>query len=66
MRNVGDYDNMGGMMTKREPPDAATAKRTASLITKMREMHHSIHSSAFYVRTEGDFPDVNPYIARGI
>ena len=62
MRDDGKKDdNMGGgMMMKRE-----SAKRTTSLITKMREMHHSMRTSAFYIRTEEEFPDVDRYIARG-
>ena len=65
MREDGrNDDNMGGgMMMKRESP--ASAKRTASLITKMREMHHSMRTSAFYIRTEGEFPGVDRYIVRG-
>ena len=61
MRDDGKKDdNMGGGMMKK-----ISAKRTTSLITKMREMHHSMRTSAFYIRTEGEFPDVDRYIARG-
>jgi hypothetical protein len=61
MRDEGkNDDNMGGGMMKK-----ISAKRTTSLITKMREMHHSMRTSAFYIRTGEEFPDVDRYIARG-
>lgn len=59
---MGDDDVARGTTSEH---DTASAERTTSLISKMRQMHNRMRTSAFYVQTEAEIPDVDRHRSGG-